>query len=190
MYVLRFWFVQVHLSHHVWWACRQNLINVCLPGRYGATCGDNNMLRVCSACALPSWGSISSLVRTSLTACGARGIAQPTCLTAFPLPWHCRSLWQAALGSWNRQKTDIMEKIVFCWFSFLIWLTGGSEKCQGGVRWELEHGSVGWGQCTQLGNHTQDWHWPGMSCTSDQSQHFIFLTGYWHHLSTGCNTNW
>lgn len=37
----------------------------------------------------------------------------------------------------------------------------------------------------QLGNHTRDWYWLGMSCTSDQSQCFIFLTGHRHRSSTG-----
>ena len=178
----------MHLRHRVWWACRQNLISGCLPGHYGATCGDNKTLCGCSACALPSGGFISCLALASWQPVMLEGLRSPSCsacLPAFPRRRHCRSLWQAASGSWNEQKTDIMEKIVFSWFSFLVQLAGGSEKHQGGAGQGLDHSSMGWGQCMQLGHRTRGWHWLGTSCTSDWSQCFILLTGHRHHLSTG-----
>lgn len=38
------------------------------------------------------------------------------------------------------KRTDIMENMFFLFqFSFLLWLTEGSENQQGGVGWALEH---------------------------------------------------
>lgn len=127
------------------------------------------------------------------SACRAPGAAQPppsrgcsACLPASPLCWHRSNLWQAVSGSWKWAKHwHNGKKVVFCWFNFLIWLSEGSENQQGGVGWALECSRGDWGQCVQLGNHTRDWHWPGSSCTSGESQHFVFLNWTWASLSTG-----